>query len=88
MRLKNLENTLKMTINNLVDEQIAKVKEMTVNYRPNPTKLNDNKMKCLYALAATGGTYMLPGDHPTLATVTLLYAGLKGYQAVRDWADK
>ncbi len=77
-----------MDVGALAHSLIHKLKDMTIEYRGNQHMLEENKKKALIGAASVGGAYLIPGEHPVLATIALGYTALKGYQAVRDWAGK
>ena len=77
-----------MDLGKLTNQIASKLKDATINYQPDPNTLNENKNKIIYGLAAIGGSYILPGEHPVLAAVTISYTAIKGYQAIKDWAEK
>jgi len=77
-----------MSIENKVSGFIEEIKKNTVDYRPTPNNLEDNRNKSVIGLASVGALYVLPGDYQLLSSIALIYTGLKGYQAVRDWAGK
>ncbi|MBU0471888.1 MAG: hypothetical protein KKF89_03790 [Nanoarchaeota archaeon] len=75
-----------MDIGLITDKLISKLKVQTLDYNPNPINLLANKNKALYG-AVGFGVAMIVGA-PLLKAAALTYAGVKGYQAIRDWADK
>jgi len=76
-----------MDIGNLTRNIVKKARDTTLDYRPSPASLKNNRNQA-YVSLATGGVLKMMTDLDTMAAVVMMYGALKGYHAVRDWANK
>ncbi|NQU98919.1 hypothetical protein HQ533_05625 [Candidatus Woesearchaeota archaeon] len=79
---------MKLDLGNIVQQTFTRLKNETINYTPLPHMMENHRLKAFIGGTALAGTYIIPGDQPILTMLALAYGGVKGYQAVRDWANK
>jgi len=77
-----------MSLTKIIGQGIEILKENTTGYIPNPTTMQSNKNKAIISGAVLLGMYILPGDQSLIEIPSMIYGGIKTYQAIRDWAGK